>query len=334
MRRPIPVIVGPTAVGKTDLSLAIARQCDAEIVSADSRQIYRYLDIGTAKPTPAQRQAVPHHLIDLLDPDEELDAARYVRMAQDCLHTIAARGRRPLVVGGSGMYVRALTDGLFPGPGAHPRLRAALGAEAQTVGPHALHARLAEVDPQAAARIHPNDHVRIIRALEVYTLTGRPISHWQQQWQHSQRGQDFILIGLTRSRDDLRQRITARTQAMLSQGLAAEVKTILDMGFPPTLPTLQSVGYGEMVAYLAGEIDLAQAGEFIERHTWRLAKRQMTWFRRLAGVHWVALTEISEKAAVATIAAMLFEAWEGQPDGTPSEGLGPQRTACACLQAM
>ena len=331
MRRPIPVIVGPTAVGKTDLSLAIAPRCDAEIVSADSRQIYRYLDIGTAKPTPAQRLAVPHHLVDLLDPDDDLNAASFARMAWDCIRTIEARGKRPLVVGGSGMYIRALTDGLFPGPGAHTQLRAALEAEARARGVHALHDRLGEVDPHAAARIHPNDRIRIIRALEIYTLTGTPISQWQQQWQHAPRRQNFILIGLTRSREDLHRRIAARTQAMLGQGLAAEVQAILDMGFSPTLPTLQSVGYGAMVAYLAGEIDRTQAGELIERQTRRLAKRQMTWFRRLAGIRWFSLTEMSEAAVVAAITAMLFEVWKTQADEVSSESVDRASPRCACV---
>jgi tRNA dimethylallyltransferase len=334
MTRPIPVIIGPTAVGKTDLGIAVARQCDAEVVSADSRQLYRHLDIGTAKPTAAQRQAVPHHLLDRLDPDERLDAARFVRLAWGCIDAIEARGRRPLIVGGSGMYVRALTDGLFPGPGAHPPLRAALEAEAQAEGVQALHDRLAAVDPRAAARIHPHDRVRIIRALEVYSLTGTPISQWQRQWQHPPQGRGFVLIGLMRRRDDLRRRIAARTQAMLSQGLEAEARRLLDMGFLPTLPPLQSVGYGEMLAYLAGEIDLPRARQLIERRTWRLAKRQMTWFRRLEGVHWLSLTEQPEAAVVEAITALLADAWAKRADGS-SISAHPDQPAerCTCLAA-
>jgi tRNA dimethylallyltransferase len=182
MTHPIPVIVGPTAVGKTDLSLALASALDAEIIGGDSRQVYRYLDIGTAKPSLAQRQAVPHHLIDILNPDEPLNAAGFARLAWGCIQRIEGRGRQPLIVGGSGLYIRALTDGLFAGPGAHPQLRAALEAEVRSLGLEALHDRLEAVDEVAASRIHPHDRVRIIRALEIYTLTGKPISHWQRQW--------------------------------------------------------------------------------------------------------------------------------------------------------
>ena len=182
MAHPIPVILGPTAVGKTDLSLDIAYMLDAEIVSAYSRQVYRLLDIGTAKPDPAQRQAIPHHLIDVVDPDEPLNAAKFTQLAWDGIREIDARGKQPLVVGGSGLYIRALTDGLFTGPGADPGLRASLEAQANADGVDALHSQLAQVDPQSARRIHPHDRVRIIRALEVYRLTGTPISQWQRQW--------------------------------------------------------------------------------------------------------------------------------------------------------
>lgn len=333
MTRPMPVIIGPTAVGKTDLSIAIAQHWEAEIVSADSRQIYRYLDIGTAKPTATQRQTVSHHMIDLLNPDEALNAARFVRMAGGCMRTIEARGKRPFIVGGSGLYVRALTDGLFPGPGAHPPLRAALAAEAQALGGQALHERLAQVDPQAAARIHPNDRVRIIRALEIYALTGTPITQWQRQWQDSFPRQGVLLIGLTRTREDLRQRISARTQAMLSQGLEAEVKGLLARGFPPTLPPLQSVGYREMIAYLAGELDLPHAQALIERNTWRLAKRQMTWFRHLAGVYWFSLTDMPEETAVEAIISLLSTGGTRQRGGLSSAQVDTDEVRCTCVVA-
>src|SRR5687768_5781239 len=176
MRRPILVMIGPTAVGKTELALALARDCDAEIIGGDSRQIYRLLDIGTAKPSLAQRRVIPHHLIDIIDPDATLNAARYAQLAWGCIRTIEAHGKQPFVVGGSGLYVRALTDGLFAGPGADPSIREGLEAETRSHGLQALHDRLAAVDPAAARRIHPHDRVRIIRALEIYTLTGQPIS--------------------------------------------------------------------------------------------------------------------------------------------------------------
>jgi tRNA dimethylallyltransferase len=330
MTRPIPVIIGPTAVGKTDLSLAIARDLDAEIVGGDSRQVYRFLDIGTAKPSIAQRHTVPHHLIDILNPDDPLNAAGFAQLAWGCIHAIEARGKQPVVVGGSGLYIRALTDGLFAGPGAHPCLRMALEAEVHSLGLQSLHDRLAAVDQAAANRIHPHDRVRIIRALEIYTLTGRPISQWQCQWQNPVRPRTFVLIGLTRDREDLRQRMAARTEAMLQMGLEGEVRRLLSMGYSSTLPTLQSVGYGEMVAYLGGAGDLARARELIERHTWRLAKRQMTWFRRIPGIHWISLTEMSDSAAIALIHSLLTNIRDQPQEALPDSREQDQDIGCAC----
>jgi tRNA dimethylallyltransferase len=330
MARPIPIVIGPTAVGKTDLSLAIGRALNAEIVGGDSRQVYRFLDIGTAKPSAAQRHAVPHHLIDIVNPDEPLNAARFAQLAWGCIHSIDTRGKPALVVGGSGLYIRALTDGLFAGPGANPPLRATLEAEAQALGLQALHDRLAAVDPTAACRIHPHDRVRVIRALEIYRLTGRPISQWQGQWQHPARRSGFVLIGLTRHRDDLHHRIAARTEAMLQLGLEAEVRGLLRRGYPATLPPLQSVGYGEIVGYLDGKWDLACARALIERHTWQLAKRQLTWFRRIAGVHWVSLTETPETAAIQMIQNILAKAGDIPQAISPDTRRPGQAERCAC----
>jgi tRNA dimethylallyltransferase len=330
MRRPIPVIIGPTAVGKTELALTLARDCNAEIIGGDSRQIYRHLDIGTAKPSPAQRQAVPHHLIDVIDPGTTLNAARYARLAWGCIRSIEAGGKRPLVVGGSGLYVRALTDGLFAGPGANPPMREGLEAAAQAVGWQALHERLAAVDPAAARRIHPHDRVRIIRALEIYTLTGQPISQWQCQWQNPPSRRRFLLIGLSREREDLRQRITARTGEMLRLGLEDEVRTLLAMGYSPSLSTLQSVGYGEIIAYLEGKWDLTAAKTLIERHTWRLAKRQMTWFRRMASVHWISLTDTPESAALQHIRDLVSSARDASVEMAPCDQQNDREEPCTC----
>jgi tRNA dimethylallyltransferase len=324
------VIIGPTAVGKTDLSLAIARDLDAEILGGDSRQVYRFLDIGTAKPSLFQRHLVPHHLIDILNPDEPLNAARFTQLAWGCIRAIEARRKAPLVVGGSGLYIRALTDGLFAGPGANPRLRTALEAEVDSLGLQSLHDRLAVVDPVAATRIHPHDRVRIIRALEVQTLTGKPISQWQHQWQHPVQARAFVLIGLRRNREDLRQRIAVRTEAMLQMGLEGEVRRLLDMGYASTLPTLQSVGYGEIVAYLRGAWDLSQARELIERHTWRLAKRQMTWFRRLPGIHWLSLSETPESAAIRMLHSLLARQGDRSLEALPDLREEDQVSECDC----
>jgi tRNA dimethylallyltransferase len=330
MTGPIPVIIGPTAVGKTDLSLALARDLDAEIIGGDSRQVYRFLDIGTAKPSLAQRHVVPHHLIDILNPDEPLNAARFAQLAWGCMHAIEARGKQPLIVGGSGLYIRALTDGLFAGPGANPRLRTTLEAEAHSLGLQALHDRLAAVDQAAANRIHPHDRVRIIRALEIYTLTGKPISQWQCQWQNPIRPRSFVLIGLTRDRENLRRRIAARTEAMLQMGLESEVRGVLGLGYSATLPTLQSVGYREIVAYLGGAWDLSQARELIERHTWRLAKRQMTWFRHMPGIHWISLTEESESAAIELVHSLLANTRDRPHEPLPDSKEEDQGIECAC----
>jgi tRNA dimethylallyltransferase len=330
MTRPIPVIFGPTAVGKTDISLAFAELRQAEIIGADSRQIYRLLDIGTAKPSPTQRQRVPHHLIDLFNPDIPLNAAHFARLAWGCIHAIEVRALQPLIVGGSGLYIRALTDGLFVGPGADPQLRATLEIEARCHGEQALHARLAAVDPEAARRIHPHDRVRLIRALEIHTLTGEPISRWQSQWRDPTSRAAFLLIGLTREREDLRQRIAGRTESMLQAGLVEEVRRLLAMGYPPTLPTLQSVGYGEIIAYLDGRWDLQQARVMIERHTWHLAKRQMTWFRRLAGVQWVSLTGRSEGEALRIMRDLYAGATRGRPAIGSPEAHGIEADPCTC----
>ncbi|MBI3327474.1 MAG: tRNA (adenosine(37)-N6)-dimethylallyltransferase MiaA [Nitrospinae bacterium] len=332
MVRPILVILGPTAVGKTDLSLALAHDLDAEIVGADSRQLYRFLDIGTAKPSVAQRQAVPHHLIDVVNPDEPLNAAMFSRMAWACIRAIEARGKRPLVVGGSGLYIRALTDGLFTGPSADRDLRASLEAEANLGGIHILHDRLAQVDPQSARRIHPHDRVRIIRALEVYTLTGTPISEWQRQWHPPQRPQPFVLIGLQRDRHDLRARIAARTQAIIRKGLVTEVRWLLAEGFSPGLPPLRSVGYAEIIAYLAGEYSLTEAQALIARNTWHLAKRQMTWFRRVTGIRWVSLTGVPEAAVVEAVQAILADALRSQ-EGSSMDGRRENAVVrCPCVE--
>lgn len=330
MRRPIPVIIGPTAVGKTDLALAVARDCNAEIIGGDSRQIYRLLDIGTAKPSLAQRQVIPHHLVDIIAPDATLNAARYVRMAWGCIRAIEASGKQPLLVGGSGLYVRALTDGLFAGPAANLPVRAGLQAEAQAHGWQVLHDRLATVDPAAAHRIHPHDQVRIIRALEIYTLTGQPISQWQRQWQSPASRRCFLFIALRREREDLRQRIAARTEAMLHLGLEDEVRTLLAMGYSPTLPTLQSVGYREIVAYLEGKWDLTTAKTLIERHTWRLARRQMTWFQHMADMHWISLTEMPDSAAIQRIRNLVAGAGGVVPEVVPDDQRHDREEPCTC----
>ncbi len=280
------VIVGPTAVGKSALALELASVIDGEIVSADSRQVFRYLDIGTAKPTMDERARVPHHLLDVADPDEPFDVARYRRLALDAIAEITARSRPVVVCGGTGLYIRALLHGLFAGPAAVPGLRTALYELERQRGAGTLHRRLAELDPVAASRLHPRDLVRIVRALEVREITGRPISAWQGEHAFSDRKVEALLLGCHRPRTELAGVIMARCRAMLDGGLLEEIQALARRGYCDELPALQSVGYREMRTYLRGEVTYEDALDAFARATRRLAKRQRTWFRAESAVEW------------------------------------------------
>lgn len=282
----ILALVGPTGSGKTEVALALAARWEAEIVNCDSRQVYRGLDIGSAKPSAAARAALPHHLFDVVDPDQPFDAARYAALAEAALAGIAARGRRALVVGGTGLYLRALRTGLFTGPPADAALRARLAAlEAATPG--ALHARLAAVDPPSAARLHARDQVRLVRALEVYELSGRPLSVWHAEHRAGRVARPMRVVGLAVPRATLAARLAARCQAMLDAGLLDEIRALQARGYGPELPAMRSIGYREMTAHLRGEMDLPAALGAMQRATRQLAKRQMTWFRAEPEVEWV-----------------------------------------------
>jgi tRNA dimethylallyltransferase len=282
----VVVLVGPTGVGKTELGLALAEASGAEIINADSRQIYRRLDVGSAKPTAAQRARVPHHLVDVVDPDASFDCAAFRRRALAAITDITERGRRVLVVGGTGLYVKALLHGLFEGPPRDAALRGQLEAEERAV-PGSLHGRLARVDPRTAARVHPRDHVRVIRALEVYERTGVPISAWHER--HAFRGDDLtaLILALDLPRPDLYARITARCERMVADGLIDEVRALYAAGYDPRLPALQSPGYREIGEYIRGSLDLPTAVARMAQATRRLAKRQLTWFRRDAHAVWL-----------------------------------------------
>ncbi len=282
---PILAIVGPTGVGKTALALELAERLGAEIVNADSRQVYRQLDIGSAKPTAAERARVPHHVFDVVDPDQPFDCARYRELAAAAIADIRGRGRRVLVVGGTGLYVKALRYGLFPGPPRNAELRARLEAEEQAAA-GSLHRRLTELDPVTAARLHPHDRVRLIRALEVELVTGRPMSAWQAEHGFRAASVPMTLIGLTLARARLRQRLAQRCRAMIEAGLLDEVRDLWKRGYPRALPTLQTIGYREMGAVLAEEMNLDEALAAMIRATCQLAKRQLTWFRADPTVRW------------------------------------------------
>jgi len=280
-------IVGPTGVGKTDVALSLASRLDAEIVSADSMQVYRYMDIGTAKPTPAQRRQRPHHLLDVVDPDADFNAALFRQHAMAAIDGIRARGRSVLVAGGTGLYVKALTRGLFAGPARDPGLRADLERTVAERGPEPLFERLRRVDPDAAERVHPHDRVRIVRALEVFEATGKPLSRWQREHGFGDRPFDVLGVGLDRPRSELYERIDRRCRRMMETGLLEEVRGLLDRGYGPDLRSMQSVGYRQAAECFMDRLTQADALASMQQATRRLAKRQLTWFRADPTLHWL-----------------------------------------------
>lgn len=274
---PLVAIVGPTGVGKTALSLKLALRFDGEVVSADSRQIYRGLDIGTAKATPEEQGLAPHHLIDVVAPDQTLSLADFQALAYEVIAGIQRRGRLPLLVGGTGQWVRAVLEGWsVPRVPPDPALRAELAAEAERLGQAAFHARLAEVDPEAAAKIDPRNTRRIIRALEVYHKTGRPITSFQQKRSPPYR---TLQIGLTMPRQALYARIDGRVDTMLARGLLAEVETLHRQGYGWNLPAMSGLGYRQIGLHLQGQLSLAEAVALIKKETRRFIRQQYNWFR-------------------------------------------------------
>ena len=285
--RTVIVLVGPTGVGKTGLSLELAECIGGEIVSADARQVYRYMDIGTAKPSKADRARVAHHLIDIVDPDEKLSAGEYARRAGEAIRGIRERGGTPVVVGGSGLYIRALIDGLFEEGGSDDAVRRRLKGRAAREGSFGLYEELRRVDPEAAEGIHPHDLHRIVRALEVFEVTGQRISELRRASRRTFGVFDPMMVGLALDRVVLCRRIGDRVDAMIVQGLMDEVRGLLDMGYGPNLNALRTVGYQEVFPYLEGRQTLRATIEAIKRNTKRYAKRQMTWFRRDGRIRWL-----------------------------------------------
>ncbi|HWQ68464.1 MAG TPA: tRNA (adenosine(37)-N6)-dimethylallyltransferase MiaA [Patescibacteria group bacterium] len=286
---PLIVLVGPTAVGKSSMALAVAERVGGEIIAADSMQVYRGFDIGTAKPSADERRRVPHHLLDLVEPDQPFTAADYVRLASAAIADIRARKRLPIMVGGTGLYLRALFRGLFGGPWEMTPLRETLYQEAERVGSAALHQRLEITDPEAAAAIHPNDLFRVVRALEVAAVSGLPISTLRAEARrnHEPVPGPVLRFGLGRNRQELYQRIEARVEAMMTQGLLSEVQGLLDRGYSSTLRPLRAIGYRHMIGYLKGQIRLDDAVAALKRDTRRYAKRQLTWFRHEDEIEWL-----------------------------------------------
>ena len=281
-------LTGPTASGKTEVSVELARLLDAEIVSLDSMAIYRGMDIGTAKPGREARRAVPHHLIDIRDPVETFSVAQYMEEAHRVVADIRRRGRRVLFVGGTPMYLKALLRGLFQGPPADWRFRQAVLEEAERVGGDALFERLRQVDPLSAARLHPHDLRRIVRALEVHHLTGRPISHWQREFEEGRPAEACCVFVLTWPRPVLHQRIECRVEQMFQRGLVEEVRRLLQRFGQLSRTASQAVGYREVIDHLQHGIPLDQTRERTLVRTRRFARHQMTWFRSLSECRFVA----------------------------------------------
>jgi len=291
-KKPLAVIVGPTAVGKSKIAIELALRLDGEVVTADSMQVYRGLDIGTDKPALGDRKGVPHHLVDVLDPDQRFNVAEYRKLAHDAIAMIHARGRLPILSGGTGLYVKAVLDEfLFPDEGADYDLRTRLEEEARLLGPQALHRRLAQIDPPTARRLHPNDVRRVIRAIEVYETTGRPLSEHLAEARAPSPRYRVAIVGLTRPRDVLYRRIEERVDRQIQEGLVDEVKRLMERyGELPV--ARQALGYKEITAYLRGECSLERAIEILKRDTRRFAKRQFTWFRKDQRIRWFDLEEL------------------------------------------
>ena len=305
---PILVITGQTAGGKERLAVAAAGRLGGEIIGADSMKVYRGMDIGTAKPSAEQRARVPHHLLDVADPAETFSTARWLELAQATIADVHRRGRAAIVSGGTPLYLKALLEGLFEGPAADAALRRRLAAEAQERGPAALHDRLAKVDPQAAARIHPNDLRRIVRALEVWELTGTPISDLQRQWGARRPEYRPLVVAIRRQGPDLTQRITERVGRMMAAGLVDEVRRLAARPEGLAPGPRQALGYAEVLDFLDGRLPEADLVPAIVAHTRQFARRQMMWIRRFDGVVWL---DAAPDADTADLADGVAGLWRG-----------------------
>ncbi len=299
--RPLVAIVGATASGKSGMAFALARSYPLEVVSADSIQIYRGLEVGAAKPPPEMRRQVPHHMLDVAEPTERYSAASYAREARKVLDGVYGRGRVPLVVGGSGLYLRALLKGIFNGPPADAGLRERLEELARREGDEVLHERLKAADPEAASRVHPRDRRRVIRALEVTERAGEPMSRLQREGRYRSFSHPLVL-GLRWQRAALYARIDRRAEAMVKGGLAAEVRRLLDEGLPVGSPALEGLGYHHFVRVVRGELEEGEALRLLKRDTRRFAKRQTTWFKKVPEVRWVDVSEENQELALSLLA--------------------------------
>ncbi|MBK5243976.1 MAG: tRNA (adenosine(37)-N6)-dimethylallyltransferase MiaA [Eubacteriaceae bacterium] len=286
------VLIGPTASGKTALGVALAKALNGEIISADSMQIYKYMSIGTAKVTPSEMEGIPHHLVDCILPSAEYSVAKFKEAALKFIADIVSQGKLPIVVGGTGLYINALTlPWGFREKDESEEVRWRLSAEAEMLGSEALHQRLKDVDPLTAQTVHPNNVKRVIRALEIYEVTGKPKSYFDEKASTEELPYDYELIGLKWPREDLYYRINHRVDKMVEKGLINETKSLLDRGYDWDLTSLQAIGYKELRPFLNGDATLEEVLTVLKQNTRHFAKRQMTWFRKDERIHWIEMNE-------------------------------------------
>ena len=297
--KPVVAIVGPTAIGKSRIGIEVAKILNTEILTADSRQVYRGMDIGTDKPSLAEQQNIPHRLIDLVDPDQSFNAGDFRRHAIQDIARLHRLGLLPLVIGGTGLYIRALLRGLCPGPPADWLIRSELAQEAKIQGPAFLYEKLQQVDPELAQRLHPNDQPKIQRALEVFRILGTPLSVIQRQHRFDEAPYPYLLIGLTMGRQTLYQRIETRVDWEIHKGLVEETQSLMNQGFSRELGSMKGLGYRQFSGYLAGDYSYEEAVRLLKRDTRHFAKRQMTWFQKESEIQWMTLEEsdIPDRAA-------------------------------------
>jgi tRNA dimethylallyltransferase len=323
-RKPVVVILGPTAVGKSRVAIDIAKRLGTDILTADSRQVYRGMDVGTDKPPVAARQGISHHLIDLVNPDQPFNAGLFRRHATELIDALHRQRRLPLVVGGTGLYVRILLQGLCEAPPSDPVVRAQLCEEVRVLGHEHLYARLAAADPVTAAKLHPRDASKIIRALEVHHLSGVPMSAYQAEHGFTDRPFSTLVIGLNREREHLYRRIEARIDWQLDHGILEETRDLLARGYRRDGPAMTGLGYRHAAAYLAGECGHEEMVRLFKRDTRRFAKRQMTWFRREAKTNWLMIPESEPLEATAERAMRLIDSFlstlNAMEDTPTSEG--------------
>lgn len=286
----IPIFMGPTAVGKSEFALEFAKRVNGEIVSIDSMQIYKHMDVGTSKVDKKIRSEIPHYMIDVADPSEEFNVEKFRKLALQAVEKIISKGKKPILVGGSGLYVEAIKYGIFDGPSRNETIRESL-YKIESESPGSLRKLLEFVDPVAFSKFESNDLVRIVRALEVYLLTGNPIS---SLWSKRKEDDRFVLFVLYRDRNELYERINKRVDKMFKNGLLEEVSRLLKMGFSPDLPSMKSIGYKEVVKYLRGQISISDCIEEIKKITRHYAKRQLTWFRKYKDAIWLDLSDDKE----------------------------------------